>query len=213
MIKIDDVAEHGKNVSQLTPSFESPIGRFAHFGGEAQRQQIHEIDFAFAVTQADNVASATPAFAQGFDRVIHTTSSEVTQKRISCSERQKPKGRAASPYSFREKAVNNFVGGAVAAYRQKISDPVAVCLPREVSGLARFNRLTNINLNTEPSHAVKRRCGKSSTSAAACRGIYDREKPPRHRVWHSVTAAPAPIAPDSDESVPQVPGALFSSRP
>ena len=73
--------------------------------------------------------------SEGLDCIFQPLMAEVAQERIAGAEREKAEGRAPTTFSIRKKAVDDFVGSAVAANRNKVALPTGVSLARNLGGV------------------------------------------------------------------------------
>src|SRR5271156_6329938 len=58
MLELHEAREHAEDVAEFAPAFEAAVGGFSYVGGEAESEQIQEIEFALGVAEADYVAGA-----------------------------------------------------------------------------------------------------------------------------------------------------------
>jgi hypothetical protein len=108
--------------------------------------------------------------------VLDAARGEIAQERISGSERKKTQSRAAFRYCPGKQTVDDLIGGAVAAHREKISKPALISAARQVRSLTRAGRLHNFEFNSSLPHTVERKTGELAAAASTCGGIHDGKK-------------------------------------
>src|ERR1700723_1646754 len=148
MLELHEAGEYAENVAELAPAFEAAVGGFGYVGGEAESEEIQEIEFALGVAEADHVAGAAGIFLQGRDRVFDAALGEIFQEGIAGAQREEAQRGAAWLFGFREKTVDDFEGGAVAAHRQEIPRSRAVGLARDFGGFSGAGSMRDGEINS-----------------------------------------------------------------
>src|SRR5256885_2166180 len=87
----------------------------------------------------------------GFNRKIRPTNREVAKEGVACPEGKKPKSShvlsTTTSCGFWKKSVNDFKGGAVATYSNKIPEASCVRFTRKPDGVATGVRFAHFQLN------------------------------------------------------------------
>ncbi len=101
---------------------------------------------------------------------------KVAQKRITGAERKKSESDALHCWFARKNSVENFMGGAVAAHREKPAIALAVCLARKLNGVTGTGGSDDVDVQAFCAEPCKRRAGELRGFAATCGGIHDGEE-------------------------------------
>ena len=197
--------EHAEYVSCFAPALEFSVGHFAGVGSEAEIQHVDEVDVAVGMMQKDYVARTAATGFKRADGVVDAAGGEVAQKGIAGAERQKTESGRRGGKRFGEQAVHNFVGRAVAADRQEISEASRVGSASERGGFAAGACLRYFQIDAELAHAFEG-SGRQCAATSAARGGIDDGEEARVHCWldkfssrergcgHSGTTASRPTA-------------------
>ena len=56
MFELHEAGEDAEDVAEFTPAFEAAVGGFGYVGGEAEGEEIQEVELTLGVAEADYVA-------------------------------------------------------------------------------------------------------------------------------------------------------------
>src|SRR5579872_4178386 len=128
-----------------------------------------------AVAQTHHVARPAPLSQQRLDRILDALMTEVAQKRIAGAQRQESQTRALAAESLRVESVHDFVGSAIAANRNKLSDATPIGFARNLRRLPRSMSLRYLNLDAAGLQALQRRAQQFAAASASGRRIHNCE--------------------------------------
>ena len=96
MLEAHEAREDAQDVAEFAQAFEAAIGGDRDVGGESQAEQIHEINFAIRVAEANHVAGAPAAFLQRFDRVFDAARVKSRRNELPVPSGRKPSAGRSS---------------------------------------------------------------------------------------------------------------------
>src|SRR2546422_10938006 len=128
------------------------------------------------VCEPQHVAGAPSPSEDGRGRVLHTAIGEVAQERVAGAERKKTEGSALAVGGPGKQAVDDLVGGAVAAYGEKLAIATRMRLAHQLRGFARAAALAHLQRHPSPAQLLDgARRQPAGTAAARREGNPDHE--------------------------------------
>src|SRR5207344_1482934 len=161
-----------QQVAQIAERLEIAIGQSAHIRRKTQAKKVERIDVTLGMREPNQIDSTGSAFDQGLQRSVRAFLRKIAEERIARSKRQEAESDALFALSAFINAVDDFVGGAVAADGDEAAIALLIRFAGEFDGVARPGGGHNVDLQSFFTQASRGRPGQFSR-AAATRGWVD----------------------------------------
>src|SRR5581483_5438414 len=146
-----------------------------HIRRKPNTEQIDVVQDTASVLQPHDITVPRTSGYQRFTSVVGAAGAEVSQKRISCAEREKSQSWWLSALRLRKQAVDDLVGSTVAADGEESSISGRIRLARQDDTFSRGMGKVRFESNTRRAQILHGRAGKLSRAPSARRRIDDCE--------------------------------------
>ena len=178
-LQLRDADENAEEIAEMTEWLEDSVGESTDVSGETYTKNVEGINFAAGVLEANQIHGTGAIGEKRVKRGLGAMVCEIAQERVAGAKRKKTERDALGGRPSCENAVQDFMGGSVAADCQKFAIALAISFAGKMNGMPGASRSDDVDWQTLFAQAGKGRTSKLGRFAATGCGVDDGQKAAR----------------------------------